>query len=148
MADQTPRNQHDALLRWRDAMANELRRQSEHHLRRVLRPVGSSQGAELVIEGRRYVQFCTNNYLGLANHPEVVDAVREAASRWGVGSGASAWLPAQCNCTMSLKRSLLRLRARMRHCCFQLVLWLTWRCSPRLPTRAIELFRTSSIMRV
>ncbi|NNM84395.1 MAG: 8-amino-7-oxononanoate synthase [Phycisphaerales bacterium] len=89
MADQTPRNQHDALLRWRDAMANELRRQSEHHLRRVLRPVGSSQGAELVIEGRRYVQFCTNNYLGLANHPEVVDAVREAASRWGVGSGAS-----------------------------------------------------------
>ncbi len=89
MADQTPRNQRDARLRWREALADDLRRQNEQHLRRVLRPVESSQGAELVIEGRRYVQFCTNNYLGLANHPEVVDAAREAASRWGVGASAS-----------------------------------------------------------
>ena len=42
---------------------------------------------EIVVEGRRYVQFCSNNYLGLANDPEVIAAAREATERWGTGAG-------------------------------------------------------------
>ncbi|AJD46783.1 8-amino-7-oxononanoate synthase [Isoalcanivorax pacificus W11-5] len=46
-------------------------------------------GRETVVDGRRYLNFCANDYLGLANHPDVVQALKQAADDIGVGSGAS-----------------------------------------------------------
>lgn len=47
------------------------------------------QGVELVRAGQRLLSFCSNDYLGLANDPRVIDAMREGAGRMGAGSGAS-----------------------------------------------------------
>lgn len=49
----------------------------------------SSQGPVVRLAGRQYLNFCSNDYLGLAAHPKVIEALRRAAADYGVGSGAS-----------------------------------------------------------
>jgi len=49
----------------------------------------SATGAEVIIDGRRMLGFCSNDYLGLANHPEVIERLHDASRHFGVGSGAS-----------------------------------------------------------
>ena len=49
----------------------------------------SPQGPNVVVDGQPLLAFCNNDYLGLANHPAVIQAWREGAERWGVGGGAS-----------------------------------------------------------
>ena len=53
-----------------------------------IRTIGSPQGAWLVVDGKRALNFCSNNYLGLANHPDIVSAAKKAADEMGVGPGA------------------------------------------------------------
>jgi len=47
------------------------------------------QGPEQVVDGKAFLSFCSNDYLGLANHPEIVDAFKKGADDYGVGSGAA-----------------------------------------------------------
>lgn len=76
-------------MNWREQLAAGLDRDEAQGLRRGLRTLAGPSRPEAVIDGRRVVQFASNNYLGLANHPRVVAAAQAAAVRWGTGSGAS-----------------------------------------------------------
>src|SRR5262244_4355771 len=58
-------------------------------LYRRLRVVAGEQDAVLTVDGRPVLNFCSNNYLGLANHPALREAAKQAIDRYGCGSGAS-----------------------------------------------------------
>jgi 8-amino-7-oxononanoate synthase len=58
-------------------------------LRRRLRLISGPQGPRVLLDGKPVLLLCSNNYLGLADHPRVREAAAEAAMRWGVGAGAS-----------------------------------------------------------
>jgi len=58
-------------------------------LYRARRVLESPQTPQVVVDGKQYLAFCSNDYLGLANHPDVITAFQNAAHLFGVGSGAS-----------------------------------------------------------
>lgn len=53
-----------------------------------IRTLGSPQGAWLIVDGKKVLNFCSNNYLGLANHPKLIEAAAAAMQQYGVGPGA------------------------------------------------------------
>jgi glycine C-acetyltransferase len=72
-------------LHW---IQEELNNLNESGLYNHIRTLSSPQGAWLVVDGSRTLNFCSNNYLGLANHPRLVSAVQEAIKKYGVGPAA------------------------------------------------------------
>lgn len=59
------------------------------HLYRHRPLLQTPQQPEVMVDGERVLAFCSNDYLGLASHPEVIRAMQQGADRWGVGGGAS-----------------------------------------------------------
>jgi len=70
-------------------LQEQLEQRRSLHRYRNRRVVESPQGAVIREAGRELLNFCSNDYLGLANHPDVIAALQDAASCYGVGSGAS-----------------------------------------------------------
>ena len=71
------------------SLAHELASLESESLRRIRRVLETPQRARVTVDGRDYVAFCSNDYLGLAAHPKLVDAARVGAAEFGVGAGAS-----------------------------------------------------------
>ena len=70
-------------------LRHDLEQRKARRLYRVRRVSEGPQGPELRVGGERLLAFCSNDYLGLANHPDVVRALQAGADTWGVGSGAA-----------------------------------------------------------
>jgi glycine C-acetyltransferase len=66
----------------------ELAALAEANLLINIRTIETAADAWMVVDGKRVLNFCTNNYLGLANHPRLKQAAQEAVERWGVGPAA------------------------------------------------------------
>jgi 8-amino-7-oxononanoate synthase len=81
-------------------------------LDRRLRMVSGPQGPRVLLDGKPVLLLCSNNYLGLADHPRVREAAAEAAMRWGVGAGASRLVSG----TMTIHRRLEQRLAAFERC--------------------------------
>ncbi|HOW91525.1 MAG TPA: glycine C-acetyltransferase [Anaerolineaceae bacterium] len=71
-----------------------------------IRTLNSPQGAWLVVDGKKVLNFCSNNYLGLANHPKLVEAAGNALQRYGVGPGAVRSIAGTMDIHTELERRL------------------------------------------
>jgi 8-amino-7-oxononanoate synthase len=72
-----------------DELAAELEALDRQGLRRRLRPIDGPQAAEITVDGRHALNFSSNNYLGLADHPALSAAARACTEQLGTGAGAS-----------------------------------------------------------
>ena len=70
-------------------LSQDLTQRREQNLYRATRLAQSPQGPVMQIDGVEYLTFCSNDYLGLANHPALISAFQQAANEFGVGSGAA-----------------------------------------------------------
>jgi 8-amino-7-oxononanoate synthase len=68
----------------------------------------SAQGPRITVDGREYLAFCSNDYLGLANDPRIAAAVVDAVGRYGVGSGASHLVTGHSTAHAQLEEELAR----------------------------------------
>ena len=93
------------------AALEERRAQSLYRSRRVSE---GPQGATLNVDGRELVNFCSNDYLGLANHPDVISALRQGAEKYGVGSGASHLINGHSSAHHALEEELADFVGRPR----------------------------------
>lgn len=70
-------------------LSSRLAERRAAHLYRQRPLLQSPQQPEVMVDGQRLLAFCSNDYLGLASHPEVIRAMQQGAEKWGVGGGAS-----------------------------------------------------------
>ena len=61
----------------------------QQHLYRSRKVVDGAQSVQIIINGKSLINFCSNDYLSLANHPEIKEAFKQGIDEYGVGSGAS-----------------------------------------------------------
>ncbi len=90
-------------LQW---IHDELQKLKDDGLYNRIRTLSSPQGAWLVVDGKRVLNFCSNNYLGLANHPVIVQAAREAMNKFGVGPAAVRSIAGTMDLHLELERRL------------------------------------------
>ncbi len=90
---------------------NALQQQHRYRRRRV---VDSACGVRLRDASGEYLSFNSNDYLGLANHPEVIAAMQAGAARWGVGSGASHLISGHSSAHHALEEELAAFCGRPR----------------------------------
>ncbi len=67
----------------------QLQNINKKHLHRAVYSLETPQGPEIRIEQKNYLSFCSNDYLGLANDPDILDAIKAGVDQFGLGSGAS-----------------------------------------------------------
>ncbi|MDD2696334.1 MAG: glycine C-acetyltransferase, partial [Anaerolineales bacterium] len=84
----------------------QLKNLKETGLYTQIRTLSSAQGAWLVVDGKRVLNFCSNNYLGLANHPRILAAAKGAMDRYGVGPGAVRTIAGTMDLHLQLEQRL------------------------------------------
>lgn len=93
-------------------LALQARRQNKQYRQRKI--LQSPQGAQVRVDGRACIGFSSNDYLGLANHPALITALKDTADKYGVGSGASHLVSGHSAIHQALEEELAEFTGRPR----------------------------------
>jgi len=93
-----------------DWIQQELDTLKQSGLYNRIRTLSSPQGAWLVVDNKKVLNFCSNNYLGLANHPRMVQAAQEALARYGIGPGAVRSIAGTMDIHLELEQRLAKFK--------------------------------------
>ncbi|MGZ9166016.1 MAG: glycine C-acetyltransferase [Anaerolineales bacterium] len=93
-----------------DWLTQEIDGLKEQGLYNRIRTIGSAQGAWLTVDGTSVLNFCSNNYLGLANHPKIVEAAKEATKKYGVGPAAVRSIAGTMDLHVQLEQRLAKFK--------------------------------------
>mgnify|MGYP006413314147 CR=1 FL=1 len=93
-------------------ISDELSKIKESGLYRELKAVENAQDTRIDIEGKTYLSFCSNNYLGLANHPSVIEAVKKAVDEYGWGACASRLVSGNMTLHEALEKEISRFKRK------------------------------------
>jgi 8-amino-7-oxononanoate synthase len=102
----------------RDFFTEELEALRKRALDRHLREISSAQGPEVVIAGRHFINFSSNDYLGLANDLRLHEAAASAIDEFGVGAGASRLISGTQSPHLRLERALAKWKETEAALCF------------------------------
>ncbi len=95
-------------------LAESLAERRAAQLYRSRKLLQSPQSPRVTVDGKAYLSFCSNDYLGLANHPDLIAAFKQAADRFGVGSGASHLVAGHSSEHHALEEELAAFTGRAR----------------------------------
>ena len=93
-----------------DFISDRLQQLRDTGLYNQIRTIESSQGAWLDVDGAHVLNLCSNNYLGLANHPEIRKAAKQALDQFGVGPGAVRSIAGTMSAHLELEAALARFK--------------------------------------
>lgn len=102
------------MTSWLSELDSELALRQQQGLYRSRLELQSPQGASIKVNGREYINFSSNDYLGLANHPTVVEAFHQGAQQYGVGAGASHLIVGHHQPHQQLEQAIAQLTGRDR----------------------------------
>nr|KXH70501.1 MAG: 8-amino-7-oxononanoate synthase [Candidatus Thorarchaeota archaeon SMTZ1-83] len=91
-------------------VSKELENLKEQGLYNIIRTIGSSQGAWFVVDGKKVLNLCSNNYLGFANHPKLKDAAKRAIDKYGIGPGAVRSIAGTMDLHLELEEKLAKFK--------------------------------------
>ena len=93
-----------------DWLTQEIDGLKDQGLYNRIRTIGSAQGARLVVDGKDVLNFCSNNYLGLANHPKLVEAAKNATKKYGVGPAVVRTIAGTTDLHVELEKRLAKFK--------------------------------------
>jgi glycine C-acetyltransferase len=91
-------------------ISEEIAGLKEQGLFTTIRTLGGPQGAWLVVDGKRVLNFSSNNYLGLANHPRLIEAAKHAMDQYGVGPAAVRTIAGTMELHLQLEERLAKFK--------------------------------------
>jgi len=95
-------------------LAEELQQIKQQNLYRSRRVISTPQGVEITIDNKQLINFSSNDYLGLANHPDVIQSFKQATDNYGVGSGSAHLICGHSKSHHALEEELAEFTGRDR----------------------------------